>query len=97
VSFARGIDGSSSSSTRSGGRIAMHHEEVRRSIRTDALGVGTLACAQCDAPVALGAEGVAPGDELTCPFCDHRGPAREFLSLSLPTRPARVVVRLRRR
>lgn len=75
----------------------MHHVQVRRSVRSNALGVGTLACARCDAPVALGGQPVSPSEWLTCPFCDHHGPAREFLSLSLPTRPARVVVRVRRR
>ena len=32
--------------------------------------------------------------ELTCPFCQNSGPMRDFLSLALPTRPARVVVRV---
>jgi hypothetical protein len=29
-----------------------------------------------------------------CPFCEHRAPVRDFLSLATPTRPARVVVRI---
>jgi hypothetical protein len=34
---------------------------------------------------------------LTCPYCLHPGVVRDFLSLGLPTRPARVVVRVVRR
>ena len=34
-------------------------------------------------------------DRLTCPFCRRRGPARDFLSLAPPSRPARVFVRMR--
>ncbi|MEA2421092.1 MAG: hypothetical protein QOF55_191, partial [Thermoleophilaceae bacterium] len=56
--------------------------------------VGTLACPSCDAPVALGDTRVAPPDPLACPFCDHHAPARDFLSLAAPVRPARVVVRV---
>jgi hypothetical protein len=70
------------------------YEELRRSSRSSVLGVGTLACARCDAPVAL-ASAVAPSDALSCPFCLHRAPVRDFLSLARPTRPARVTVRLR--
>jgi hypothetical protein len=77
-----------------GGRIAVAHEEKRRAIRRTALGVGTLACGRCDAPIAVGGHSLSIADELSCPFCDNRGPVRDFLSLASPTRPARVVVRV---
>jgi hypothetical protein len=54
---------------------------------------GTLACPRCDAPVAL-ARPASPASPLACPFCDHAGALRDFLSLGAPSRPARVVVRL---
>jgi hypothetical protein len=69
-------------------------EEKRRSIRSTRLGAGTLACARCDAPVALGGVARSLMDQLTCPYCDNHGPLRDFLSLALPTRPARVIVRV---
>jgi hypothetical protein len=57
------------------------------------LGAGTLACPDCDAPVAI--EGVRRAHELlSCPFCARAGALREFLSLSAPARPARVEVRV---
>jgi hypothetical protein len=69
------------------------HVEKRR-----ALGglsrAGSLACARCDAPVALGADALRLTDRLGCPFCGNEGPLREFLSLAEPTRPAHVVVRV---
>jgi len=61
------------------------------------LGTGTLACPQCDAPVALAAGGASPGDRLACPFCHHGGVVRDFLSLAGPSRPARVAVHVRLR
>jgi hypothetical protein len=72
------------------------YELERRSTRSDVLCAGTLACARCDAPVAVGAEPLSLSAELMCPFCRHRGPAREFLSLAAPTRAAHVVVRVTR-
>src|SRR5918997_2720910 len=74
-------------------RAAAAHEEERRSTRAGRLGTGTLACCRCDAPVAL-AGTAAPTDILTCPFCSHRAPLRDFLSLAPPSRPARVEVRV---
>lgn len=71
--------------------------EERRSIRTDRLCGGTLACDRCDAPIDPGSESISLGQTLACPFCQRQGPAREFLSLASPTRPARVVVRISRR
>ncbi|HWF52722.1 MAG TPA: hypothetical protein VG294_18910 [Solirubrobacteraceae bacterium] len=69
------------------------HQEERRAARSGWVGTGTLACNRCDAPVALTAGPVIATDTLTCPFCSHRAPARDFLSLAPPTRPARVEVR----
>jgi hypothetical protein len=63
-------------------------------VRSTVVAHGTLACPSCDAPVALGNTRVAPPDPIDCPFCDHHAPAREFLSLRTPGRPARVVVRI---
>jgi uncharacterized paraquat-inducible protein A len=86
VSFQRGIDGGDP------GRpdpVAGEHE--LRIARTRQLGVGTLACPECDAPVALPGA-VAPRDRLLCPYCRHVAAARDFLSLEPPSRPARVVV-----
>jgi hypothetical protein len=57
------------------------------------LGTGTLACPRCDAPVALAAA-VSPAEPVACPFCDHGGAVRDFLSLADPARPARVAVRV---
>jgi hypothetical protein len=73
--------------------VAAAHTEARRVGRSVRVGTGTLACNRCDAPVALTAGPVTPTDTLTCPFCSHRAPARDFLSLAPPTRPARVEVR----
>jgi hypothetical protein len=68
--------------------------EERRAARAGRLGTGTLACPLCDAPVAPGLVALAPADPLGCPFCHHTGTVRDFLSLSPPSRPARVVVRV---
>jgi DNA-directed RNA polymerase subunit RPC12/RpoP len=72
------------------------HEEIRRADNAQ-IAVGTLACSECDAPVAIGGASLSPADPLTCPYCLHRGPVREFLSLVPPTRPTRVIVRMRTR
>ena len=65
--------------------------EERRAVRSGRLAVGSLACPQCDAPVAPDRP-LSPADPLTCPFCAHPGAVRDFLSIGEPTRPARVVV-----
>ncbi len=70
-----------------------NHEERRRR-RNGQLGVGTLACPRCDAPVALGGGPASPADPLGCPFCRHGGAVRDFLSLAPPSRPARVELRV---
>ncbi|MGB9183579.1 MAG: hypothetical protein WCB67_05900 [Solirubrobacteraceae bacterium] len=68
--------------------------EERRAARSDRLCTGTLACPECDAPVAIGGQPRSLADWLTCPFCQHSGRVRDFLSLASPTRPTRVVVRV---
>ena len=72
------------------------HEE-RRATASGLLAIGTLACGRCDAPVALTGGPMSPSDPLCCPFCAHEGTVRDFLSLSRPTRPARVIVRVTER
>ena len=68
--------------------------EERRASRTDRLAEATIACRRCDAPVAVGPGRRSVADDLSCPFCGHTGPIRDFLSLRLPTRPTRVVLRI---
>ena len=67
--------------------------EERRS-RSGHVATGTLACPLCDAPVALATAFAGPADPLGCPFCDHSGAVRDFLSLQAPSRPARVAIRI---
>ena len=73
--------------------VPVGQEHLDRTTRGRAVATGTLACARCDAPVALAGATVAPSDALSCPFCLHRAPVRDFLTLGDPTRPARVTVR----
>lgn len=96
MSFLSGIGGSPYDPGEPVAQTAAAHEEHRRAARSTRLGVGTLACPSCDAPVLLDRHAHAPGEPLACPFCGHGGPLREFLSLAAPSRPARVVVRVRR-
>jgi hypothetical protein len=93
VTFQRGIDGSDPIGSGPIRGLAGDHE-LRRSTRSSLLGVGTLACPVCDAPVALVRAYVSPADPLACPFCDHAASVRDFLSLTAPSRPARVAVRV---
>jgi hypothetical protein len=97
VSFSRSFDASGSGSADQTRRLSVVHEEKRRSADTRQIGLGTLACARCDAPVALAAGAHSPAQPLSCPFCAYRAPLREFLSLAAPVRPARVVISLRAR
>jgi hypothetical protein len=76
------------------GRGTVVHEQRRPAVRSSRIAAGTMACDRCDAPIAIGPEPVSMVDQLICPFCQHRGPARDFLSLALPTRQAHVVVRV---
>lgn len=94
VSFLPGIDGSAHNTAGAPARWVRPGPHRRRDTRTASMCEATLACARCDAPVAAGEAGLSLGETLVCPFCDHRAPVRDFLSLALPTRPARVVVRL---
>jgi hypothetical protein len=71
---------------------APEHVELRPAVRSTRLGVGTLACPRCDAPVAIGPDPLRLGQPLGCPFCDHAAPVREFLSMRQPTRPTRVTI-----
>lgn len=87
MTFQRGIDGSGDP-LRAQPLAGEHEIRIGRSRR---LGVGTLACPGCDAPV-MPAGRLTPADRLACPYCLHHGPARAFLSLEAPSRPARVVV-----
>jgi hypothetical protein len=70
------------------------HFEKREDHRSRLLAVGTLACPECDAPVAPGPLPLLPPDPLSCPVCSHGGAVRDFLSLAHPSRPARVAVRI---
>ena len=91
VSLFRGIDhGDFERGAR--GRPAV--EERRKATRSSVLGTGTLACHRCDAPIDPGTRPMSLTEPLVCPFCALRGPVRDFLSLAVPTRPARVVVRV---
>jgi hypothetical protein len=92
VSLERGLGGSEPHRHEPIHRLASYDLERRAASRV--LAVGTLACPSCDAPV-LPDRPLSPADPLRCPVCDHAGRTREFLSLGEPTRPARVVVRLR--
>ena len=92
MSISRGIDGSDP--IREDERIEMVGDhELRRTVATSLLGIGTLACPSCDAPISP-PHTLAPADPLGCPVCDHTAVTRDFLSMSAPSRPARVAVRL---
>jgi len=94
VSFSRGIDdqGTPGEPVGSGGAA---QEEVRRRSAGTRVAAGTLACPSCDAPTAPPARPLSPVELLACGYCRHRAPVRDFLSLEPPTRPTRVVVRIR--
>jgi hypothetical protein len=89
--FQRGTDGTEPTRAQPIEARAGAYEKRRatRGLRLAA----TLACPRCDAPVALGGRVVKFSERLDCPFCRHPAPLRDFLSLALPTRPARVEVR----
>lgn len=92
MALHRGIDGSDPARPQPIERLVDRHEE-RRDSRSQTMAEGTLACPDCDAPVApVGT--MAPGDAMGCPLCSHTGAVRDFLSLAAPTRPARVDVRV---
>jgi len=68
--------------------------EYRYASRPWALGPATLACPTCDAPVSLGGRSVRLTVRLDCPFCRRTAPARDFVTLAAPARPARVEIRM---
>ena len=70
-------------------------QEIRPARRPGVLAEGTLACPDCDAPVAPPGGRAPLAAAVACPFCGHGGRIRDFLSLAAPTRPARVVVTVR--
>lgn len=90
-----GIDRAFSNSEPAGRRARA--EDLRRDTHVGVMGIGTLACPRCDAPIAPGPGRMVPTDLVSCPICSHGSPARDFLTLAAPSRPARVVVRLVRR
>src|ERR1700760_4647123 len=69
--------------------------EERRSRRTSWMGVGSLSCPVCDAPTPLLESPATPQTAFGCPYCDHAGPVRDFLSLAEPLRAPRVNVYVR--
>lgn len=90
MSFVRGEGSGPDAAERSGRQII----QWQRAARSGRIADATLACAHCDAPVAIGPQRLTMSDTLTCPYCGHRGAVRDFLSLAVPTRPTRVVVRV---
>jgi hypothetical protein len=86
----RGFESSDPARPEGGSRVI--HEE-RRQARSSHVASGTLACPACDAPTAL-ARAMSPAEAIACPYCDHAGAVRDFLSLATPTRPAHVSVRI---
>jgi hypothetical protein len=94
MSFVRGIGDSGHNTTGAAARFIRPSVHLRRDTRWAHLCDGTLACARCDAPIATGGETLSMSSELACPFCAYRGPLRDFLSLAVPTRPARVALRI---
>ena len=75
-------------------RVPGAFEHDRRIGQSGVLAIGSLACERCDAPIGIGSSPLSPATALTCPFCAHSAPLRDFLSLATPTRPARVLVRV---
>ena len=91
MSLQRGIDGAEP--LRPDAAAVPGTQEIRPARVSSLVATGTMACPQCDVPVAL-ARAVTPAEPLACPYCGHAGRVREFLSLAAPSRPARVEVRV---
>jgi hypothetical protein len=91
VSIQRGIDDAEPVRPQPIESVGGLHDE-RRTARRWKLASGTLACPACDAPVLPAAPALSPSETISCPVCFTPGPARDFLSLAEPTRPARVSV-----
>jgi hypothetical protein len=94
VAFHREIEPAQPGGAQPAERLA-GPSELRRSVATWELATGTLACPACDAPVLPAPEPMSPRDPMACGFCGHDAAVRDFLSLAEPTRPTRVVVRVR--
>jgi hypothetical protein len=94
VALHREIDGTDPVRRQPVERLSGRHEH-RRAQSTWHLATGTLACPSCDAPVLPSSGGMSPRDPISCGFCRTVGAVSDFLSLAEPTRPTRVVVRVR--
>jgi hypothetical protein len=94
MALHRDIEGARSDRAQPAERLAGRHE-LRRSEATWQMATGTLACPACDAPVLPSLGAMSPPDPMACGYCGHAGTVRDFLSLAEPTRPTRVVVRVR--
>ena len=93
MALRRSIDSTAPYSTAPVGRLVRRH--LRREVAiAGRMASGTLACPECDAPVAPPARALSPADGLHCGFCSHSARVRDFLSLDVPTRPTHVVVRV---
>jgi hypothetical protein len=93
VALHRGFDGTDPARREPVARVAGPQEE-RRNVRTSRLAGGTLACPACDAPVSPGPRSLSPAEAIACPYCAHAANVRDFLSLTAPSRPAHVEVRV---
>lgn len=60
-----------------------------------AVTTATLACPDCDAPVAPPPGRSPLSAPVGCAYCGRDGAIRDFLSLAQPTRPAHVVLHAR--
>jgi hypothetical protein len=69
--------------------------EERRSWRSTFLATGALACPECDAPAGLFEQPAGPATPLGCPYCNHTGAVRDFLTFGEPLRAPRVNVFVR--
>jgi hypothetical protein len=94
VAFHREIEGAGQLPEPAAERLAGRHE-LRPAESIWQLATGTLACPACDVPVLPARERNSPSDLLSCSYCAHIAPLRDFLSLAEPTRPTRVAVRVR--
>lgn len=74
--------------------MATEHLELRPRADERTVAHGTLACPDCDAPVAPPHPPARVTAMTACPYCGRSGPLRAFLSFATPGRPARVVVRV---
>ena len=59
-------------------RAAAARIELRPAGRTAGLGVRSLACPNCDVPIAIPGR-IGFSDEIACAFCETSAPAREFI------------------